>query len=113
MLYEPGSWPFDISSAIVYSLCMGDYIRMKYGISTTPHRDVVSRLKTAIRKGRELHTVPISDIAKIDAAHEAHIRAKVEFSTSNSDYTMVNLIGTWARLNRVMMEMEEKYAIRA
>lgn len=84
---------------------------MSFGISTTPHRDVINRLRTTILKGRELYTVPIKDVANLDAAHEAHIKAKTEFSTSNSDFTMVNLIGTWARLNRIMMEMEEKYAV--
>lgn len=85
---------------------------MSYGISVTPHRDVVQRVRNLVlslirgsAKDRE------KDIVILDTAHEAHIRAKVDFSTSNSDYTMINLIGTWARLNRVMMEMEEKYGL--
>jgi len=54
-----------------------------------------------------LNIVSAAKKQEFDEAHEAHIRAKTAFITHNSDETMINLIGTWARLNRLLMQAEE------
>lgn len=80
-----------------------------------PHRDTVSYIRSTIHNKFNTyrkHIDAAKDIETLDDAHEAHIRAKTAFSTVNSDRTMINLIGTWARLNRVIMEMDDKYGRR-
>lgn len=52
------------------------------------------------------------DIANVDSAHGIYIHAKNEFSVQDTNKTMIALNGAWARLNRVMMELEEKYVAR-
>lgn len=53
----------------------------------------------------------IADLATLDKAHEAHIRARTAFATSETDATMINMIGTWARLTRVIRDMDDKYGV--
>lgn len=69
-----------------------------------PHHVTVAEIRRHI-------TVPY-DLDKLDTAHEEHIKAKVAFSVSNTDNTMINLIGTWARLNRIISDMDDKYGSR-
>lgn len=49
------------------------------------------------------------DIEAFDDAHKEHIKAKVVWSTSNTDETMINLVGTWARMTRLINKMDDKY----
>lgn len=71
------------------------------------HRVTVQALRSRIVLNS--NRASIADVKELDAAHEAHIRAKTDFHVENSDRTMINLIGTWARLNRVMWSLEDKY----
>lgn len=50
-----------------------------------------------------------ADRDRVLQAAEAHIKAKTAFDTKNSDDSMVNLIGTWARFSRMLWEMDDKY----
>lgn len=43
----------------------------------------------------------------LDNAYREHIRALNAFITVNSDDTMVNLIGTWARITKVLRDSED------
>ncbi len=42
-------------------------------------------------------------------AWQAYISAKVAFDTTNTDDTMIGLIGSYARFTRIVNEMEKKY----
>lgn len=79
-----------------------------------PHRDTVNYIRGTIKAGIVVKSTEevIEDLKEIDIANEAHIRAKTQFSTINSDNTMINLIGTWARLQRVIWKMDDKYGSR-
>lgn len=51
----------------------------------------------------------LADITELDKAHEAHIKAKVQFSIRNTDNTMIDLIGTWSRLTKLIRDFDDKY----
>lgn len=80
------------------------------------HRDTVNYIRNIIKNGSKSQNfstnVMIVDLKEIDDANGAHIRARTEYSTINSDNTMINLIGTWARLQRIIMIMDDKYGSR-
>lgn len=50
-----------------------------------------------------------ADHKRLNDAMSDHIKANTAFNLKNSDETMQNLIGSWARTTRVMWEMEMKY----
>lgn len=52
------------------------------------------------------------ELIALDGANEAYIKAKGQFATASTDYTMRNLNGTWSRLNRIVIELDEKYGRR-
>lgn len=72
-----------------------------------PHRLKVHEVRNMILMSKRQNIAP--DIETLDNAHEAHIKAKTLFSVSNTDRTMINLIGTWSRLTRIMNELDIKY----
>lgn len=43
----------------------------------------------------------------LDNAYREYIRAIGNFATVNSDDTMVNLIGTWARITKIIRDSED------
>lgn len=59
------------------------------------------------------HAVKLSeakiDLVVLDNAWEFYSDAKDKWDQVNSDDTMINLIGTWARFNREVWKIEEKY----
>lgn len=73
------------------------------------HRTTVLAMRAHVRAKGEYFPGVIADLRELDEAHEAHIRSKTDFHVANSDRTMINLIGTWARLSRVMWKLEDKY----
>lgn len=78
-----------------------------------PHRTTVLAVRNSIRQCQECPMEEqIADLSTLDKAHEEHIKAKVTFSTINSDNTMINLIGTWARMTRIIRDMDDKYGRR-
>lgn len=85
---------------------------MTLSISTKPHREVVAEIRNLIKTGKASFfstKVRDGDLVCLNDIFEAHIRARTDYSTVNSDYTMTNLIGTWSRLTRIILQMEEKY----
>lgn len=43
----------------------------------------------------------------LDNAYREHIRALNAFTVVNSDDTMVNLVGTWARITKIIRDSED------
>lgn len=68
------------------------------------HRDTFH----AVRR----YVTDAKDKTEMDLAYSAFVNAQTDFSTFNSDHTMINLIGTWARLQRVIWSMDDKYGRR-
>lgn len=66
-----------------------------------PHRDTVNYIRSTITS--------YPDRQKIDDANEQYIRAKAKWSTLDNDETMINLVGTWSRVSRIIREMDNKY----
>lgn len=78
-----------------------------------PHRITIGYIRATIKNSNRKSVVETAkDLETFDAAHEDHIRAKTAFDTVNSDHTMINLIGTWARLQRLIWAMDDKYGSR-
>lgn len=74
------------------------------------HRDTVNIIRRKIKNGKMRTTEEvIIDLREFDDANTAYIQAKTEFSTFNSDRTMINLIGTWARIQGLIRKMDAKY----
>jgi hypothetical protein len=69
-----------------------------------PHRVTLAYMRQTITDANDPET--------FDNANRAYISAKVAWSTINNDETMINLIGSWARLNKIIREMDDKYGIR-
>lgn len=83
-----------------------------FSSNTKPHHTIVSDTRALVRYGKPAffkQDTRNHDLKEISEAHESHIRAGTDYHTVNSDRTMINLIGTWARLSRVIIQMEEKY----
>lgn len=77
---------------------------------TRPHRLTVMAVRETIQGGFEVPSAfRKADLRRLDAAYEAHIRANNAWTLSNTDETMINLIGSWAKLTRTMMEMDLKW----
>lgn len=53
-----------------------------------------------------------NDLVFIDDTWTFYETATKEFNTNNSDETMINLIGLWARMSRIMRDMDDKYGIK-
>lgn len=49
------------------------------------------------------------DLIALDNSFEAHIKARTAYALEQGDDTMINLIGTWARVARVLRDLEERY----
>ncbi len=69
--------------------------------SQRSHRDTVNSIRTTISG--------YPDRQKLDDAHWQYIQAKTKWTTLDNDETMINLVGTWSRLNRILNEMDAKY----
>lgn len=52
-------------------------------------------------------------VNELDNANEDYIRAKLRWSADNTDETMIDLIGTWARLNKHFRDIEDKYGSKS
>lgn len=80
--------------------------------SSTSHRIIIQVIRARIvgKYGTGDDIRVADDITRLDEAAEAHIRARTAYSTHNSDETMINLVGTWSRVARVIRELEIKYA---
>lgn len=62
-----------------------------------------------------LHLIPDGDWKcrdEFQGIMQQYIHAKVEWSLHNTDETMINLIGTWARFTRIMHTVDNKYGRR-
>lgn len=79
----------------------------------TPHRDLVSEARRLVLMSPRLNVDQLEatrdTVTELDNANEAYIRAKVRWSTTNTDETMIDLIGRWARLNKLFRDIEHKY----
>jgi hypothetical protein len=53
-----------------------------------------------------------ADIAALDKAQIEHINAKTQYALLQSDQTMIDLIGSWARLTKIIRDMDDKYGSR-
>jgi hypothetical protein len=63
-----------------------------------------------VRYAKTLAKITSSDdVRALQSAMQNYVSAKTDFSTVNSDETMIHLIATWARVSRVIREMDEKY----
>lgn len=90
--------------------------------ATRNHRITINYVRSLLTKaladGDRLNAPRIvrhnvaADLKALDIAAEAHIKAHTAFDTFNSDETMVNLIGTWARVTKVMRDIDDKYGDR-
>lgn len=83
--------------------------KLKFGSKETEivsitHRD---RITSAYRYLPETSV----DRQILSDAHTEYTRAKVAFSVVDNDDTMINLIGSWSRINRIMWQMEDKYGV--
>lgn len=77
-----------------------------------PHFVTVAAVRNMIKAENAFPlVVNVTDLAEIDAANEKYIRAKTHWSTRNTDATMIELIGAWARLNRILWLMDDKYGV--
>lgn len=72
------------------------------------HRLKVSTMRAHVANSPNA-TSRASDLADLDKAHEAHIKARTAYALEPSDETMINLIGTWARVTRNLWKLEDKY----
>lgn len=54
----------------------------------------------------------IKELDEFDAAYADYVHAKVEWSVRNTDETMINLNGTWSRLNKLFRDLDDKYGVR-
>lgn len=67
------------------------------------------RLAVSTMRAHVMHKM--GDVADLDKAHEAHIKARTAYALEPSDATMINLIGTWARTTRELWKLEDKYGV--
>jgi hypothetical protein len=81
-----------------------------------PHRITLDYIRRLIRNAKDTAFFGIkdrdADLAALDKAQTEHINAKTQFALLQSDATMINLIGTWARLTKIMRDMDDKYGSR-
>src|SRR5258708_4856726 len=88
--------------------------RKPHTMSDIPHRVVVATARSLIANKTITNDASFrqqqADLAELDAAYSNHIRALTHFSTNNTDDTMIALIGTWARLNRIILNTDIKYS---
>jgi hypothetical protein len=81
-----------------------------------PHRLNTDYVRHMIRTAKDTAFFGIkdreADLAALDKAQMEHIQAKIQFARLQSDATMINLIGTWARMTKIMRDMDNKYGSR-
>lgn len=73
-------------------------------------RYAVVREKIRAHYGHGHDTSVTRDVETLNKAMRDHLSAKTDFDLANTDETMINLIGTWSRMSKIMRDMDERYA---
>ena len=79
----------------------GDQHHVRYAVA-------IAQIKRSYGNGNDIAVA--NDLDTLRSSVEAYIRAKGAFATTATDQTMANLVGTWTRTQRIMLQMENKYA---
>lgn len=74
-----------------------------------PHHVIINTIRDRIMR-RDPHNRSYL-LDEFDKANENYIRAKTNWSLSNTDDTMIALIGAWARLGRIINKARLEMAI--
>lgn len=84
---------------------------MSYSVDKETHRvrygKTVAKVQLANRNGD--NPAAANDLHTLRKAMEDHIRAKNAWDTNNTDQTMIHLIGSWARVTKIMLDLDAKY----
>lgn len=78
-----------------------------------PHRLTIAAVRRVVQGNFAVPSPErVADLKVLDAANEHYIKTKVLWSTNNTDTTMIDMIGAWSRMTKVLHDMDDKYGER-
>lgn len=81
-------------------------------VAAVRHMIYVASSEASLANSATLLSQAKEDLEIINKAADAYIRANTHWQTFDNDENMIDLIGTWARMTKVIRDMDDKYGSR-